>query len=372
MKTEDLLYKYFNRTITKDEYGELKLWIDASEENKQQFKTLMNANYLYSMTSDLTEDDSVYRFICREHKMRKLKRRLIRVSMSAAAVLLISFASYIMIEKLAVEKRVIMANNDSDKVVLTAFNTDKIESLLDTMTVYERVEINKKTESSKKMVDTVSDIKIVSVKVPAKLNHKVTLEDGTVVWINSDSELKYPNHFVGDTREVYLEGEAFFEVAENKTKPFIVRTAESKVKVLGTVFNINAYKSSRNNSTTLISGSVEMSAGGQSVVMRPNEKAVLNKSDGAMKVETYDGNRDIAWISGKYYFDAQPFEEILGVLSRWYDVKFTFTSDSIRNLTFTGVINKNIPINEIIEMLTEAINFQYVIVDSENIEIICN
>lgn len=372
MKTEDLLYKYFNRTITKDEYGELKLWIDASEENKQQFKTLMNANYLYSMTCDLTEDDSAYRIICREHKMRKLKRRLIRASMSAAAVLLISFASYVMIGKLAVEKTVIMANNDSDKVVLTAFNTDKIESQLDTMTIYERVEIDKKIENPKKMVDTVSDIKIISVKVPAKLNHKVTLEDGTVVWINSDSELKYPNHFVGETREVYLEGEAFFEVAENKTKPFIVSTAESKVKVLGTVFNINAYKSSRNNSTTLISGSVEMLAGGQSVVMHPNEKAVFNKSDGAMKVETYDGNRDIAWISGKYYFNAQPFEEILGVLSRWYDVKFTFTSDSIKNLTFTGVINKNIPINEIIEMLTEAINFQYVIVDSENIEIICN
>lgn len=372
MKIEELLKKYFNRTITKDEYDQLKLWIDSSEENNAQFKTLINANYVHGMANYFVATDSAYTIICRKHKMRKLKRRLIRSTLSTAAILLISFVSYVMIGELSPEKIAIMAHNGSDKVVLTAFNADKIEDKLDTMTVYERVEIDKKTENPKRMVDTVSDIKIISVKVPVKLNHKVTLEDGTNVWINSDSELKYPNHFVGDTREVYLEGEALFEVTKNEAKPFIVRTAESRVIVLGTTFNISAYGTAKYNTTTLISGKVELSSRDQKIILNPDERAIFDKENGEMKMEICDGKRDLAWMEGKYYFNAQPLETILGVLSRWYNVKFTFARNSISNLTFTGVINKNIPVNELIQMLTETINFQYIIVDSENIEIICN
>lgn len=373
MKTSELLKKYFNRTITMKEYEKLKLWIDASEDNREQFRALINANYLFSMTNDEVKvDDSAFVSMCQKYKMKTLKRRFAKLAVSAAAALLLSFVSYLMIEKLSVEKTVIMAHNDSNKVVLTVFNAKEIESQLDTATIYKRVEIDTKTEDAKKIVDTVSDLKIVSVKVPAKLNHKVTLEDGTIVWINSDSELRYSNHFLGATREVYLDGEALFEVAEDKNKPFIVSTAESKIMVLGTRFNVNAYNSNKQNTTTLISGKVELSAGSHRVILHPNEKALFDKKQGEMIVEHCNGERDIAWIKDQYYFNAQPLEEILGVLSRWYDIKFTFTSNSISDLTFTGVVNKKIPISEIIQMLTEAVNFQYVIVDSENIEIIGN
>lgn len=373
MEIVELLKKYFNRTIKAQEYEILKTWIESSSENKREFETLVHLNYIHCMTkSEIDVNPSVCNIINRKSKLRRLVRQIAVTSISTAAVLLISFAYYNITLPIGAEKAVIAAKNSSDKVVLTVFNAQELGNHIDTSTIYKIVEIDEKDNSGDlKMVDTIDNTRIISLKVPTKLNYKVTLEDGSTVWINSDSELRYPNSFAKDRREVYINGEAAFDVVADKNRPFIVTTSNSQIKVLGTIFNVNSYEGANQSSTTLISGKIELSVGEQTLIMNSNEKAIIEKDKLGIKILPYEGGRSIAWITGKYYFDAEPLSEIINVLSRWYDVRFTFTKNSINNLIFTGTIDKNMPIEDIINMLTETVDFEYKIENNQNITIIC-
>jgi transmembrane sensor len=180
-----------------------------------------------------------------------------------------------------------------------------------------------------------------AVSCPKGQITNVTLFDGTNIWLNSGSTLKYPKTFNEKEREVYLEGEALFEVAKNKKKLFVVHTADADIKVHGTVFDVKAYREMTNVETVLIEGSVEFVSGDKSVFMKPGEKLKLNPASDKVTVLEVNTTDYTAWKGGKIYFNNETLENLTIQLERWYEVKFRFGSEGVKNFRFSGVINKD-------------------------------
>ena len=158
-----------------------------------------------------------------------------------------------------------------------------------------------------------------TLRVPRGGEYSITLSDGTIVYLNAESELRYPVKFVGEDRQVYLSGEAYFDVVHDKTHPFVVDVKNSTVRVLGTSFDVRAYADEDEVLTTLVQGSVRFSAGKESVILGPGEQAVLDKS-GRVETREVDTYLYTAWKDGVFAFKRQRLEEVMKVVARWYDV----------------------------------------------------
>ena len=174
------------------------------------------------------------------------------------------------------------------------------------------------------------------VSVPKGGEYQLMLSDGTLVYLNSMTRIRYPVKFSGNTRDVELEGEAYFEVARNEEKPFIVKTACYDVTVLGTQFNITAYRDEEWTSTTLVHGAVAISGKGiaGSKRLRVDERFVLDKATGKVSVEKVDVSYYTAWKDGKFRFRDVRLEEIMRVVERWYDVTVEYDGDEVKDFRF--------------------------------------
>lgn len=185
---------------------------------------------------------------------------------------------------------------------------------------------------------------LVTVQANAGMRTHLNLPDGTVVYLNSGSSLSYPIPYDEDKRSVTLEGEAFFKVKHDSERPFVVSVAEDRmrVKVLGTEFNLEAYKNEERVQTTLVTGSVNLEMKNKSGQIRehkllPSERATYDFIAGKIEVETVNAQNEIAWIEGKLIFKDTPLPEVLKELSYFYNVKFEVKDTVIENYCFTGI-----------------------------------
>jgi len=184
--------------------------------------------------------------------------------------------------------------------------------------------------------------------VPVTKDYKIKLSDGTTVWMNAASSLRFPFQFGKQTREVYLTGEAYFEVAKNKEQEFIVHTSYADVHVHGTSFNVNAY-TAQNFTAALVEGSVSAKKDNQVIKLKPGEEAVIGKAN--LEIKTFDPQEVLSWRNGTYSFHNQPLSQISQVLSRWFDVKIAWQTATVSEQTFTGEIDKNLPLDVVISNL---------------------
>ena len=187
--------------------------------------------------------------------------------------------------------------------------------------------------------------------------YSVQLSDGTQVYLNSESQLKYPVHFIeGETRKVELVyGEAYFDVSpstEHKGAKFKVINNAQEVEVLGTEFNINAYKDDPNIYTTLVEGKVVVANNDSKQSLVPNQQFKLNTETNNFSVTKVDVNEFISWKDGVFQFVNKPLKDIMKVLSRWYDVDIIFENKDLESLEFIGTLNKNQSIEEILSIMT--------------------
>lgn len=194
--------------------------------------------------------------------------------------------------------------------------------------------------------------------VPPKMDYKLMLADGTEVWLNATTKLRFPFSFTGDKREVYLEGEAFFNVSKNSAQPFIVHTEKSDIQVLGTTFNVSAYKNSI-NSTSLVSGAVISKTGTAQVTLKPGQKAILGKNN-KINIKEFDEDEVLAWMRGMYIFHNTSLTEIGGVIERWYGVKVVFDDPAMSAKKFTGGLEKTQKLDYFLETLKIVGNVEHV------------
>lgn len=187
-----------------------------------------------------------------------------------------------------------------------------------------------------------------TLTVPPKMDYRVTLSDGTSVWLNATSRLRFPFNFENGKREVYLEGEGFFEVAKN-TAPFVVHTPHTSITVLGTSFNVNAYGSEA-TSTSLVSGKVLASAGADKIELRPGQEAVFSENKG-FNVREFDKDEVLAWMKGMYVFHNTSLDDIALVVERWFGVKVVLDDPSLAEKIFTGALDKQQTLEYFLETL---------------------
>lgn len=201
-----------------------------------------------------------------------------------------------------------------------------------------------------------SEITYNYLTIPRGGQFQLKLADGTLVWLNSESQLKYPVDFVeGMTREVELVyGEAYFEVSsstEHKGATFKVLNPSQEIEVLGTAFNVKAYRDETNIYTTLVEGEISIGVGTTKKVLKPNQQSNVNLEHNNFTITPVNVAYEISWKKGFFSFKGKSLEAIAKVLSRWYDVNFIFSRPELKNVRFNGVLSKEETIEEILNSI---------------------
>ncbi|TYR35099.1 DUF4974 domain-containing protein [Sphingobacterium phlebotomi] len=199
------------------------------------------------------------------------------------------------------------------------------------------------------VTDTEED-NTMELRTPNGGTYALTLSDGTKVWLNAASSLKYPMKFSAEKRQVKVEGEAFFDVVHDSKRPFTVLSSGQEIEVLGTAFNVSAYADDGDVKTTLVEGAVRLIAqeSGAYIQLRPNEQAILK--DGKLKTRRVDTQRFTAWKNGDFYFHETPLEDMMKELSRWYDVEVTY-EQTVPQEFFNGGMSRSVSLNTVLEFL---------------------
>ena len=194
-----------------------------------------------------------------------------------------------------------------------------------------------------------------TLQIPRGGEYFLTLADGTEVWLNAETEIRYPVQFTGDKRVVYLDGEAYFTVAPDKNKPFTVVSTHASVSVLGTQFNFRAYPDERDVQTTLVSGSVIMQSEKykQQIKLVPGEQGVLEKNSAKLMKQEVNTYLYTAWKDGRFAFRDARLEDLFNILARWYDLSVFYQSPEAKDIRFTGDLNKTDDFKSILKIIEQ-------------------
>lgn len=189
-----------------------------------------------------------------------------------------------------------------------------------------------------------------TMSTPKGRQYHLTLSDGTRVWLNAASSIKYPTVFTGGERRVQISGEAYFEVAKNSTQPFRVEAGNGmQIDVLGTSFNVNAYQDDHNNYTTLMDGAVRVTAAGtgNSAILKPGQQAVQSPGDLISVNNNVDVEKVMAWKNGIFNFENASLEYVMKEIGRWYDIDVVY-QNGVPDIKFWGKITKDVPLSGIL------------------------
>ena len=196
---------------------------------------------------------------------------------------------------------------------------------------------------------------------PVGGEYSLVLSDGTKVFLNADSELKYPVEFSDGKRIVDLKGEAYFEVHKDSLRPFIVRMNGAEVTVLGTSFNVNTYGDDGQIYTTLVNGSVRVSSvkNGQAEVLKPGMQSVMNVQSGLLTVRKVDVEPYVAWREGRFVFRAMTLDLIMRQLQRWYDFEVFYQNPELKDYEFRGVIKRDMDLDKVLSVIKVTTNVDF-------------
>ncbi|MCF6402110.1 FecR domain-containing protein [Chitinophaga filiformis] len=195
---------------------------------------------------------------------------------------------------------------------------------------------------------TPSESQVNSLWVPPGMDYHITLSDGTLVFLNSATTLKFPFHFAGNIREISVEGEAYLQVAKDQNRPFVLHTPRGTVQVLGTTFNVNTYDSGRVK-VSLVDGAVAFESADKKTVLKPGQAITYLDAEGS-DVTSLNEN-ELLWVKGRYKLDNTPMTEITKVLPRWYGVQVVIDNQKVAEKRFTGTILKSEPIQEFLDAI---------------------
>lgn len=264
----------------------------------------------------------------------------------------------------------------TDKAILTLADGSKIvldQKVSGDITKHAGVTITKTVDGQLiYKVDPASKTSSVSfntIQTPKGGQYQVILPDGTKVWLNAASSLKYPEVFVGMERKVELTGEAYFEVAKNKNLPFKVMSKNQNIEVLGTHFNVNTYMDDKAIKTTLIEGSIKISNSKSNKTLKAGEQAVI-KDYGLAAItilNDVDTEDETAWKNGQFRFNNAGLKSILNQLERWYDIKIDYTT--IPDKRYNGMVPRKAKLSEVLNMLELTGNISFEIKEGRQLRV---
>lgn len=373
-----LIHKFLDRTLTDTEWDTLLEWLEDPA-HKREFDALVRTDHYLQLMKLQNDGDARYAGMLSRIEGATVKRPLWKrpVAMAAASVVLLvglALGWYLTqpteIPAVNVVETTIPQGTDGATLTLE----DGTEVVLKKGATYATENATSNGEAivyGSSRAESRGEHRTPNTELPSTNTLTVrrgqqftlTLADGTRVWLNSDSQLRYPVRFLpGSDREVeLLYGEAYFDVSPadaHQGDGFAVRHEGQRASVLGTEFNISAYRGEPGIHTTLVEGSVEVAYGDEKILLRPDERATVDPRTGSIRVGQVDAQAETAWRRGLFMFRNRSLSEIATVLSRWYDVEIVIENVSLREVEFKGTLGKDQPLEEILELIqsTKFIN----------------
>ena len=359
MDIEALIYRILAGEATEEERDEVKKWLAENEEHRALYRDIERTWYKCEYAGYWQEEtEATWMTLKTKHQSRQYKKWLWRGGSVAAAVLLLLGMSILLLDDKEEEKTIVaqvkQAPDSGTVLLLSTGEKIILEEKTDTIWVNGTdIQTKGRTVSRGQQAKAANSGELVynELIVPIGGANRLYLPDGTMVYLNASSRLKFPIQFTGEKREVILEGEGYFEVAPDTHKPFVVHTPTVDVKVLGTCFNIMAYATDPRTEVTLVSGKVDVNTGVYREVLQPAQQFVLDNASQQHEVKEVDVSTYIGWKEGVLNFKAMPLEELCKRLGRWYNIGFQFTREDMKHLKFTGAVRKDYDIGYILTML---------------------
>jgi len=353
-----------------DEEGQQKLdvWLEESDSHKALFVRIQNEKMQYEDIQKILSYDAggAWRVVKQKAARRKGRKRLIRVCRIAASVVVVlgvAIAFFLKEEAkvLPVAKvENITPGRSIAKLTLASGDVYHLDSLKQVDSAVSLAENDGKEVvfTDRQLAENVKEIRYNKIEIPRGGEYKITLGDGTRVYLNAQTELRFPESFANsEQRLVYLSGEAYFEVAKNPSKPFIVQCRDYAVRVLGTSFNVNSYEDDKTSKTTLATGKVEINMGGKLTVLKPGHQAIIK--DGKVDVEEVDVEVYTTWMYENFRFKSESIQEIMTKLSRWYAMDVFYMNESVKDYHFTGYLPRYAKITDVLELLSLTTNIKF-------------
>ena len=362
-KIHTTIVKFLNREANQNELENLESWL-KDQNNIQVFNRFVRTEYLTTLYMGEYDLNKAKKSISQKVRSSEKKRKwlIYKQIAAAASILLIVGLSLFKLKDTTVTTVVDNKNTievGSDRAILTLENGNQVA--LGQGKSYQTGNVRSNGEelvynSQSGKVNTKEKLLFNYLTIPKGGQFFVQLSDGTEVWLNSDSKLKYPTKFIeGETREIeLLYGEAYLKVSpssEHNGAAFNVRTKAQEIGVLGTEFNIKAYTDDSQIETTLVEGKIVVETEGAKKVLSPNQQSRIGADLNLIEVVDVDSSEAISWINGLFTFNEESLGEMMKVLSRWYDVEVVFESAEHQDFIFTGVLEKTKSFVDILELI---------------------
>lgn len=360
-----LILAYLQDRMTPETQEKLNAWLDESPEHRSLFMQLTNDE----MQMREVQKMNVYHLpeawsgIQKNLRHRRL-RRLKRVG-SIAAMLTLFLGSFFFLTHQK-NSEVQVAEGPTTSIIpgrsMARLTVSNGESYLLDSVVADPLPYATLLNGNEIVFGTTDsmprEVKYSKLEIPRGGEYKITLSDGTRIYLNSETELKFPENFTGcPERMVYLTGEAYFEVAKDETKPFIVKCGTYDVKVLGTSFNISNYSDNVYSHTTLKEGKVEIIREGRETVLQPGQQ--VKWEDGKLEVREVNVENYTTWMNENFRFESENIDEIMKRIARWYVVDVFYANSAVRDYHFTGYLPRYADIRDVLELLSLTTNIHF-------------
>lgn len=382
-RLEFLFSRYLDSTISTDQYLELSTWINthvSDEELIGLFEKCWNEPYTNEKISD-EKAKQILQAILGNHQNTALEEieepitkkttkfkvfSIGRIAVAASLLLFVSLSYLMMNRKSSPAKtaqntiktkiendvepggqKAVLILGDGSHIVLDSSGNGVVARQGNSKVV----KLNNGELKYAAGSEGTTEVLYNTMTTPPGGKYNLTLSDGTKVWLNSSSSIHFPTSFVGGIRNVEITGEAYFEVAKNDKQPFVVKFNSVEVKVLGTHFNVNAYSDETESKTTLLEGSITISKGDKSRLLKPGNQASINKSGDLNVMPNANTEEAVAWKNGYFQFKSTDLKTVLRKAARWYNLSVEFTANDTVENKFTGKIPMSVTLSQLLKYL---------------------
>lgn len=370
----DLIAEYLGGELSPAQEARLEEWLNEDENNQKLFDSICSKTTLNSKIRAYQETDSESAYLRFISKRRSLKMRsVIRIFGAAAAVVGLLFVGWqlhqkpidtVQVAQVVIEDTTKAKVISPNKPLLKKYTGE--EFVIDSSGYIAENAIDEFGEQAQ------SEIQLETVfnemVVPSQCDFYFIMNDGTKVWMNANSAVRYPVVFAKNERTIHVSGEVYLEVTTDSKRPFYVETEGMRVAVLGTSFNVRAYPDEHTQSVTLVEGKVKATIQSQDYNLAPGKQLThetdLTKSAGVTIVNV-DVSDITAWTRGYYVFKKSKLTVVAATLKNWYDIDIVFNTQNSKEIEYTGVINKNESLDFFINRLTEVSNVRCVIEENK-------
>lgn len=379
-----LIYKQIIGSITEEEIRELQEWRKLSPKNEETYQRLVDIHFLereYRKYKNVEHARPLQDMKSRIQNERLPKQvRFWKLTSAVAATLLFAVCSITLWNTFENRSETYMAmDNISSQIPdIEAGKTQAVLTLDNGSTIALGADstLNSQLIAQQQSSSKNEAKRINNLTTPRGSEFMIMLEDSTKVWLNAESQLIYPESFDEKERRVEIKGEAYFQVAKDKTRPFYVESSGVVIRVYGTEFNINAYSEENEVYTTLVSGSIslqETNNNKSELILTPNHQAIFNKDYKVTFVRPVNTKAITSWHDGRFVFEEQTLEQIMKTLARWYNFEYEFKDENLRQTVFKGSAPRYGNLSEVLSILEKSggISFQarnnkIIIIKTEN------